>query len=335
MDFFLKDNHFKDTIELYPIGKVETYKLKSLIKENYIGINLNVEYFRIGDKNINSQNYKIGDKYFKVIQNIKNKEYIKNFPKIAKQLKDVDIPCSSFINSIEDKEIVERGTKKNKIYFYIQDFISDSFFSGTQSELIQVILILKKFQNFHFNFKDNNPSAPYLNWTPSQTLSKIKITINKILIPSHFDYLASNCVSIIEKILIKYENQIKNLLNNSKEYAHFDIHPHNLLFKDGKLISIIDLESIVNVRHVLATSFGLFKVARKCFIKKNIKKDEFHNLIKNHFDLEEIKVYTQIELCRRLLLIMKLHYLDKNDEWDFDLIKHFTGIKESNYMFSK
>ena len=335
MDFFLKDNHFKDTVELYPTEKIESNKLKSLIKDNYKGINLNVECFRIGDKNLNSQNYKIGDKYFKVIQNIENKKYIKNFPKIAKQLRDVDIPCLGFIKSIEDKEIVEKGTKKNKIYFYIQEFISDSFFSGTRSELIQVILILKKLQNFQFNFKNNIPSAPYLNWTPSQTVNKIKMNIKEILVPSHFDYLASDCVSIIEKILIKYENQIKNLLNNSKEYAHFDIHPHNLLFKDGKLISIIDLESIVSVRHILAISFSLFKIARKCFIKKNIKKGEFHNLIKNHFNLEEIKVYTQIELCRRLLLIMKLHYLDKNDEWDFDLIKHFTGIKESNYMFSK
>jgi len=135
--------------------------------------------------------------------------------------------------------------------------------------------------------------------------------------------------------LIKYENQIEDLVKNSKEYAHFDIHPHNLLFKDGKLISVIDLESFVNVRSILATSFGIFKIARKCFAKKNIKKDDFHYLIKDFFNVEEIKAYSQIEICRRLLLIMKLHYLDKNNEWDCDLIKHYSGIKESNFIFSK
>ena len=133
----------------------------------------------------------------------------------------------------------------------------------------------------------------------------------------------------------KYENQIKNLIKNTYEYAHFDIHPHNLLFKDGKLKSVIDLESIVNVSKILATSFGLFKISRKCFVKKNINKVEFHNLVNNHFNLEDVKAYTQIELCRRLLLIMKLHYVDGNNRWDFDLIKHFSGIKESNYIFSK
>ena len=43
---------------------------------------------------------------------------------------------------------------KNKIYFYIQEFISDRFFSGTQNELVQVITILKKLHNFQFNDKN-------------------------------------------------------------------------------------------------------------------------------------------------------------------------------------
>ena len=177
MDIFFKDNHFKDTIELFPLEKSESNKLKSLIKDNYIGINLNVECFRIGDRNINSQSYKIGDKYFKLIQNAENKKYVKSFPKIAQQLRDFDIPCSSFINSKENKEIIEKITKENKIYFYIQEFISDSFFSGTQKELVQVILILKKLRNLQLNVENKNPSTPYLNWIPSQTLYKIKIII--------------------------------------------------------------------------------------------------------------------------------------------------------------
>ena len=35
--------------------------------------------------------------------------------------------------------------------------------------------------------------------------------IKEIQVPSDFDYLANNCVSIIEQVLIKYENQIKDL----------------------------------------------------------------------------------------------------------------------------
>ena len=335
MDIFFKDNHFKDTIELFPLEKSESNKLKSLIKDNYIGINLNVECFRIGDRNINSQNYKIGDKYFKLIQNAENKKYVKSFPKIAQQLRDFDIPCSSFINSKENKEIIEKITKENKIYFYIQEFISDSFFSGTQKELVQVILILKKLRNLQLNVENKNPSTPYLNWIPSQTLYKIKIIIKEIQVPSDFDYLANECLSIIEQVSNKYNKQIENLVQNSEEFTHFDIHPHNILFKDGKLISIIDLESFVNVKSILATSFGIFKLVRKCFAKKNIKKNEFYNLIKNDFNIVDLKAYSQIELCRRMFLIIKLHYLESNNEWDFDLIKHFTGIKETNYIFSK
>ena len=60
MDIFLKDNHFKDTIKLSTLEKSESDKLKTLIKNNYKSINLNVECFKIGDRNINSQNYKIG-----------------------------------------------------------------------------------------------------------------------------------------------------------------------------------------------------------------------------------------------------------------------------------
>ena len=86
MDIFLKDNHFKDTIELSPLEKSESDKLKTLIKNNYVGINLNIECFRIGNKNINSQNYKIGDKYFKVIHNIENKKYVTSFPNLTKKV---------------------------------------------------------------------------------------------------------------------------------------------------------------------------------------------------------------------------------------------------------
>ena len=335
MDIFLNDNHFKDTIKLFALQKSESDKLKTLIKNNYKSINLNVECFKIGDRNINSQNYKIGDKYLKVIKNIENKKYVTSFPKLVKQLKNFNIPCTGFINSNGNKKIIEKSTKENKIYFYIQEFISNRFFSGTQNELIQVIPILKKLHDFQFNGKNKNSSAPYLNWFPSQTINEIKKIIKEIQIPSDFDYLANDCVPIIEQVLIKYENQIKDLVKNSKEYAHFDIHPHNILFKDGKLISVMDLESFVNVRPILATSFGIFKIARKCFAKKNIKKNDFHYLIKDFFNVEEIKAYSQIEICRRLLLIMKLHYLDKNNEWDHDLIKHFSGIKESDFMFSK
>ena len=335
MDIFLKDNHFKDTIKLFPQEKNESDKLKKLIKNNYEGINLNIECFKIGEGNINSQNYKIGNKYLKVIQNIENKKYVKSFPKIVKQLRDFDIPCPRFINSRENKEIIEKGTKENKIYIYIQEFISDSFFSGTKNELVQVIEILKKLHNLRLNIENKNPSTPYLNWVPSQTLNKIKIIIKEIQVPTDFDYIANECVSIIEQVSNNYKKQIENLIKNFEEYAHFDIHPHNLLFKDGKLKSVIDLESFVNVRSILATSFGIFKLTRKCFAKKSIKKNEFYDLIKNDFNIEELKAYSQIELCRRMFLIIELHYLKSNNEWDFDLIKHFNGIKESNYIFSK
>ena len=140
---FLKDNHFKDTIKLFPQEKTESDKLKTLIKNNYKGINLNIECFKIGERNINSQNYKIGDKYLKIIKNIENKKYVNSFPKLAKQLRDFNIPCTGFINSNENKEIIEKGTKENKIYFYIQEFISNRFFSGTQDELIQVNSVFK------------------------------------------------------------------------------------------------------------------------------------------------------------------------------------------------
>ena len=119
MDILLKDNHFKDTIKLSTLEKSESDQLKT-------------------------QNYQIGDKYFKVIKNIENKKYVTSFPKLAKQLRDFNIPCTGFINSNDNKEIIEKGTKENKIYFYIQEFISNRFFSGTQDELIQVIPILKK-----------------------------------------------------------------------------------------------------------------------------------------------------------------------------------------------
>ena len=203
MEIFLKDNHFKDTIELYPLDRIERDYIKSLIEDKYANINFNVNFLRIGDKNINSQNYKIGDKYLKIIKNIENKEYVKNFPRITEKLKDIDVPCSTFIKSIDNKDIVE----KNKIYFYVQEFISDSFFSGTQNELIQVIQILKKLQNIQFNFEIKNLSAPYSNWAPNQTLNKIKKIVQRNLASSDFDHLSKNCIHIIEEILNKYENR--------------------------------------------------------------------------------------------------------------------------------
>ena len=128
MDILLKDNHFKDTIKLSTLEKSESDKLKTLIKNNYKGINLNIECFKIGDRNINSQNYKIGDKYFKVIKNIENKKYVTSFPNLAKQLRDFNIHCTGFINSNDNKEIIENGTTENKIDFYIQALISNRIY---------------------------------------------------------------------------------------------------------------------------------------------------------------------------------------------------------------
>jgi hypothetical protein len=163
------------------------------------------------------------------------------------------------------------------------------------------------------------------------------------------EYINKKCInetdnellSIIEKLNLQVNQLIANqpeVLLELEKYNgvlnHYDLHPHNLLFKDEELVSLIDLDSFVVVPFKLAASFGLFKLFRKSVSHRELILSEIcpllHRYFNHHFDL---KLYSQIELIRRSILILDLKYRNNDIRWLSDLNKHIIGLEEAEKIF--
>ena len=75
---------------------------------------------------------------------------------------------------------------------------------------------------------------------------------------------------------------------------------------------------------------------RKSIATDSCSLSEIQRLLSNNFnkeDLSDLDFGAQTELIRRILLILNLHFKQGDSRWNFDLIKHTSGLKESAQIF--
>lgn len=339
MELFFKDNHFEDDIKFVNGSDEIANWILPLIKK-YYGKKTKIDDIQLEEifgSNINSGNYRIGSFYIKTIKHDHDKAYVLDFPKIAKSLSQAEIPTSSFIPSDSGNEIVDHYSNRYKtnFYIYVQEYIHSSFFSGTAQEMKEAMSALRKLNRAEYNIKNSKIQSPYLQWNPSNILNNVKKILDNKNELDEFDQFAMSKLNTIEKSLKNLEGTINELSIPSETISHYDFHPHNLLFNNGKLSSVIDLESFVKIQPELSTAFALFKLGRKCLSKEFMTADEFKKMAKeNQFGLNKLLPYAKVELIRRTLFILDLHYLQDNKLWDSDICKQIIGIDEVEVLFS-
>lgn len=324
-NLFCIDNHGVDKAEFFE-AKLENTFL-DLVKSHYPFLDFS-EIKVVGKTNLNSKNYKIGDYYLKVLSNLETPTSLTSNILLTEILKKNSIPCVDFVKN-KDGNLF---TQVNGDYFFIQEYFSDEFYSGDEEQFIQCLSLVEDLISVNFQLESIVKRSMYLNWNPEEEFKKIEVEILKRKSKDELEIFVAENLEFFKLQIEKISSRASEISIPTTEISHVDIHPHNLLFKDGNLKALIDLDGFSRGSCLHSYSFGIFKLARKSISKNRMTIQKAIEVMGN-YSFKPSLLSIETELTRRILIILNLHYLQDNSEWNQDLLKHFYGIFEARELF--
>jgi|GEM_PF-3332778 len=335
MQLFVPDNHAANLPLMRPAAAGESSAILDLARQTYgdlIRSDSKVEV--IGGANINSINYKIEGYCLKKISAKADLDYVSSFPKIAAALRQASLPVAEFVPDKEGRFISPVCSAGDAVNFHLclQHFIAGHFFTGLLTELEQVMAVLDRIpQTLQPLTPTPGQRRVYGAWQPQMVLEEVLQKLRAKPRPENFDLSVYGSIPMLQAVIAEYVSRIEAFSESTLQ--HIDLHPHNLLFDKGKLSALLDLESFVCIPHELAVGFTLFKLGRKALYTNVLSLAQLRKLYVKRFDLKRLHFFCKVELTRRIIKILELHYLKGNQAWDSDLPKHFCGLKEIDLLF--
>jgi hypothetical protein len=350
MELFLRDNHSADHVALEIVDESFANELFELLVDHFPDLFQHETSFIaevIGGANINSLNFRINKKYYLKFLPVNNSKLKpKDFYFIANQLVDSGFNVAQFylpINSDLDKIFVLKNYFLNGDYYLLlQDFVSDKFYSGTKEEVKQIPELIR---NLEFIFSNNSTFSK--NSTSQINAELIKndwkrilefVAKNGIGQDNYIKQVYSRLQQYIEDFLTDNEFKLKELVSHASQgIYHSDLHPHNLLANDSGKIWVIDHESFKYMPVSVYRGFSIFKLFRKSISKNHCNVNEINDLIISNYTKQQagdMLFGAQVELIRRIVLVLTLNYFQNDSRWNADLIKHTNGLSECEVLFS-
>ena len=330
MEIFFLDNHSSDFQEFFDVNPDNALLLEKLLKYTHPHVCTHNAQ-SIGKVNINSMNFRIDQYYAKVVRAHPGADVVLRIPELHALMKKIGIPVASFVADVRGGIVSRFPDSENPdYYFYLQHFIDGNFYTGVQEEFKIALEVLKKQKGLFSSVNISQwPQKPYATWKPHKVFEHVMAMSNE---NSDFDQVIRPELRELLRLADEFVRVSPRF--NFSELHHFDFHPHNLLFKKGVLKSVLDLESISVVPYEIATGFNLFKLARKAIATKRMTLDQVRMISGEAFDVMNLGQCAKYELLRRLSRVLELHYIEKNFEWDQDLLKHLAGLREVDLIFS-
>jgi len=118
--------------------------------------------------------------------------------------------------------------------------------------------------------------------------------------------------------------------------CHGDLHPHNVLINDDMVAAVVDVESLVVAPYPVACGFARYKLVRQAasaggdpgglgrVFAQVLRTSGPRDLL----DDGDLRDGALAEVLRRLLLVLRLHYLEGNSRWNHVLLVHLAGLDE-------
>jgi len=126
---------------------------------------------------------------------------------------------------------------------------------------------------------------------------------------------------------------------------HFDLHPHNLLYRDGHVAAVLDLESFRSIPLGVAVGFAGLKLCRQAVAHHgsainvgdvgarfaNAFLAEAGSSPLSHLDLAKL---AQLEVFRRITAILRLAFHEGNSQWNHVLPIQLNHLYEADALFA-
>lgn len=354
MKLFEPDNHSPDQVELSAVAAEVQQKIEELLKESFPHLfegvrGIDVE--SLGGPNINSLNYRISGKYYlKFLPEKKAGFPPRYYPLISRHLVNCGFRSAGFYTlkgngGVEFGSTSATGLFTEGHYFFLQDFISRDLYSGTKAEFIEALNLIQSLESVFTadsgwqDFRVFGKSSPYqgvdiqAEWGKAKDLLKSRGAGDDVFLNSTIDVFPE----LIESFFKRFGKQALAIGEQEEGILHSDLHPHNLLRDKEGHLWVIDHESFRSMPQAVYRGFSIFKLGRKSLSKLHLSPGEIKEILSDRFTGEEIaglKFGAQLELIRRIILILDLHYQQGDSRWNSDLKKHTAGLMECDTIFS-
>lgn len=237
---------------------------------------------------------------------------------------------------------------ENGEIFCLYPFLEGSeLFDGSKEELVRTA---QEFGKLH-RVLASIPYAQLLTRENGQQIihdrQKLERIAQKIRLRKEETEFDDQASSILEEILDTSERiSSGGITRLPTQIVHADFHPHNVLFNAStkKLVSLLDFDNLSLSQRARDMGFGMHRFSRTYGERTERKNDcgtdireraklflEEYTSVNPLTDTEIIAIAPLLEdeALGRILTVLGLHYLDGNTEWDFDLEKQVTTLREA------
>lgn len=316
------------------------------IPKSYISELSNVYYS--GAFEINSNNYRIESKEGKSILLKKwplgtNKNNVEKIQKLINWLHDKKIPVP-FSGVFVDESFVLHF---EGALWSFNLFNNGNYYTGSDNELESVAKITGKLAITLFDL----PSELAPGKGPLHLSSNDDFIINKMAVErdnwsNYFGVENASLLNLHWDYIFSTWNKLYNNDLNSGTIVpcHFDMHPHNLIVKDGEVVAVLDFDSCKKIPLGYSLAFNALKQCRQ-FLSLNKKNTSYKEVVdfylKNlisEISLEEVSSYdflslSKAEVMRRICLIFRINLLDNNSDWNHVLPIQIAHLFEADILF--
>ena len=321
--------------------------VKKIVKKNILNESFSVR--QIKGFELNSNNFKISFKSRTFILKKwgKNKKIseINKIIKLINWLKSKKIPIQSPQKFKNNKFILKN---KSELWSYF-DYMPGNHFTGEIQELKNTVKIIGKlaYELDKYPKKNIKKLENYFSKQDLFTLKTMFIKYNNLI-----KFFGKKHTRIIKYYLPEISSLFKKLSKSKlskikkKNVAHIDLHPHNLITREKKLVAILDIDSckIVNTDHAIA--YACLKLCKQTFIfnKSKLSKqkiiDIFKSSIKKKYKLSKVVeknlyYFAVSEVLRRLLYMFRLTLFKNNKKWNDVIPLQLGHLDECREFFLK
>lgn len=241
------------------------------------------------------------------------------------------IPVPKFLANTRGNLFTEVTIDGQDAILTVQQFIKGRYFNGSQADFTEILNWMDRIMVAKLSNNTGPEANMYQGWQPAAIFERVRPHVLPEKPTTEFQSLLADRVKYLMAAIESAQNSLSLL--QASELHHIDIHPHNLLMdENSKLAALLDLESFRPFSKNSALAFGLFKLGRKAISKCTMTAEFFRREVAARWDAEELWIYANAEILRRVLIILDLH-VSGNTIWDFDLEKQLSALVESQIMF--
>ena len=231
-------------------------------------------------------------------------------------------------------------------YWSLFPFVEGIHFEGNKNEFNNVSKVIGILTSQLSKYPKNNLSKgpKYFEKKDNEILNLMENKLN--FWSDIFGEQNSNILKKYWPKIIKIWIKLKNFHKSSGpiQAAHFDLHPHNFLMKEKKVVAVLDFESckIMPVNYALA--FSGLKLCKQAVIahkNKNLAKNfgtRYINILSEFYPPTKsfskyFYYFALAEVFRRLFIIFRLNLEKKENQWNKVLPIQLGHIDECEAIF--